>query len=30
LPPDETVPLGRHAVKDLAEPQAVFGIKGPS
>jgi adenylate cyclase len=30
LPADETVPLGRHAVKDLDQPQAVFGIKGPS
>ncbi len=28
LPEGETVPLGRHAVKDLDQPQAVFGIKG--
>ena len=28
LPEGETVPLGRHAMKDIDQPQAVFGIKG--
>lgn len=28
LPESETVALGSHAVKDLDQPQAVFGIKG--
>jgi adenylate cyclase len=26
LPPDQLVPLGRHALKDIDEPQAVFGL----
>ena len=30
LPEGETVPLGHHAMKDIDQPQAVFGIKGAS
>jgi adenylate cyclase len=26
LPPDQVVPLGRHMLKDVDEPQAVFGL----
>jgi len=28
LPDGDAVPLGRHALKDLDEPQAVFGLRG--
>lgn len=28
LPPGEAMPLGEHAMKDIAEPQPVFGLKG--
>ena len=30
LPEGETVPLGQHAMKDIDQPQSVFGIKGPA
>ena len=26
LPPDQVVPLGRHMLRDVDEPQAVFGL----
>jgi len=27
LPENEAVPLGRHALKDIDQPQAVFGLR---